>query len=240
MHQINTCLFDDIPAPINSPYITFDTEVRLLNTAKTGAVSETELLLDEIREENFQEHNLSANAGKILIYDLIAVILRIRHQVIGLNGIDEWIGQITHEAEHTNFYSAFEKLRAAFIEITRQIETRKEKRKESLISRVKNYIDINYSDCNICLYQVSEEFSVSEYHLSRLFKKTTGIAFHDYVEDVRLSKAAQCIQGSNDRIKEIAESVGYTSMTTFGRAFKRKFRVSPTDYRKNALGPGEG
>jgi hypothetical protein len=63
------------------------------------------------------------------------------------------------------------------------------------------------------------------------FEIAIGTSFHVYVERARMRRAAEILRESDCAVKDAARSVGYTSMSTFGRAFKRQFGASPKDFR---------
>jgi AraC-like DNA-binding protein len=69
------------------------------------------------------------------------------------------------------------------------------------------------------------------FHFCKVFKKTTGLRFTDYVGRVRLEDAKTQLLNPNRRISEIAYDVGFQSLTQFNRMFKRVFGQSPTEFR---------
>jgi AraC-like DNA-binding protein len=69
------------------------------------------------------------------------------------------------------------------------------------------------------------------FHFYKVFKKTTGLKFTDYVARVRLENAKTELLNPSRRISEIAYDVGFQSLTQFNRMFKRVFGQSPTEFR---------
>jgi AraC-like DNA-binding protein len=67
----------------------------------------------------------------------------------------------------------------------------------------------------------------------RYFKNTMGTSFIDYLKDYRLAMAARLLQASDASILEIAEDVGFESLSYFNRAFKKRYGMTPTQFRKN-------
>ena len=70
---------------------------------------------------------------------------------------------------------------------------------------------------------------------SRTFSFMTGMTVSEYIRRRRLSKAVYNIQNSNDKIIDIALKYCYESPTTFTRAFKELFGVSPIMARKTEM-----
>ena len=90
---------------------------------------------------------------------------------------------------------------------------------------------INISKDNLSLNSLAERFHFSEPYLSGFFKQHMNENFSSYLEQLRMRNAVKLIKSTDKSIREIAEEVGYLSMNTFGRAFKRVFGVNATTYR---------
>ena len=99
---------------------------------------------------------------------------------------------------------------------------------ESLIDTIVTYIRANFKDPSMCLSKISSEFHISESYFSHMFKEAMNINFSVYLEDLRLNEAARMIQEGPANLNEVALEVGYNSITSFRRAFKKKFGVTPS------------
>jgi AraC family transcriptional regulator len=78
--------------------------------------------------------------------------------------------------------------------------------------------------------------SFSEQHFHRLFKKITGEAVHQYVRRTRLEIAANQLLFSPQRsIQSVAESCGFLSLSSFTRAFKSIYSVTPGQWREQQV-----
>jgi AraC-like DNA-binding protein len=82
---------------------------------------------------------------------------------------------------------------------------------------------------------VATEFNVSEGYVSTLFKDQVGVNFSDYVEKLRMEEACNQLQESQISISQIAEEVGYNSIQSFRRAFKKVKGVSPSKFREDGI-----
>ena len=105
------------------------------------------------------------------------------------------------------------------------------------ISRIINYIKDNYSDSDLSLQHVADEFHVSASYLSRIINQKIGISFIEYLTEIRLNKAIELLSADNDDvyIYKIAKSVGYNSQHYFSRIFKSKTGFSPLEYKNKKL-----
>ncbi|PLX59636.1 GlxA family transcriptional regulator [Sedimenticola selenatireducens] len=70
----------------------------------------------------------------------------------------------------------------------------------------------------------------------RRFKQATGLAPIEYVHTLRLEEAKQLLESGNEPIEAVAQEVGYEDAAFFGRLFRRKIGMTPTQYRKRFRG----
>jgi AraC-like DNA-binding protein/ligand-binding sensor protein len=99
-----------------------------------------------------------------------------------------------------------------------------------LVRKAREYIGQHKTE-PLSLAAVAQASGASVFHFCKVFKKTTGLRFTDYVGRVRLEDAKTQLLNPNRRISEIAYDVGFQSLTQFNRMFKRVFGQSPTKFR---------
>jgi len=88
-------------------------------------------------------------------------------------------------------------------------------------------------DTYITLEDVAKENSISKYHFHRIFKEETKETFSETLTSIRLQKAANLlISNEHSTITEISKLCGYSSHSSFIKAFKKRFIYSPKEYRK--------
>lgn len=95
---------------------------------------------------------------------------------------------------------------------------------------VREYLSNNL-DKEIVLDDLAESVSISKYHLIRLFKLFFNETPMHYQAQLRLNKAKELIQYTNLSVLEISEQLGFQSIHSFSRWFKKKDGVPPTFYR---------
>ncbi|MBQ7315868.1 MAG: helix-turn-helix transcriptional regulator [Clostridia bacterium] len=99
------------------------------------------------------------------------------------------------------------------------------------IREVLQYIEHNLQKpCALTL--AAEELGCSASYLSRLFSTTVGISFASYVRSRRINLACNLLKNTNEKISEIMNRCGYTSIATFNHNFKEQIGCNPTEYRK--------
>jgi YesN/AraC family two-component response regulator len=84
----------------------------------------------------------------------------------------------------------------------------------------------------ITLDDVSKQFYISRFYLSKTFKETTGFTFVEYLNSVRIKEAQKLLIITNKKIIQISYEVGFGSVAHFGRVFKTITGYSPLQYRK--------
>jgi AraC-like DNA-binding protein/ligand-binding sensor protein len=131
-------------------------------------------------------------------------------------------------------YNATVRLLTFFAEqlsaLINQIMLEKQNAEPPLVQKARAYIANNKKE-SLSLTQVAEASGASVFHFCKVFKKSTGLKFTDYVARVRLEDARTQLLNPNRRIGEIAYDVGFQSLTQFNRMFKRVFGQSPTEFR---------
>ena len=100
------------------------------------------------------------------------------------------------------------------------------------IKEILQYIQKNFSQ-NITLESLSQQFSLSTEHISRIFKKETGFNFIEYLTTIRMHEAEQLLlSGEKKSISEIAYLCGFNDSNYFSERFKQINKVSPSQFRK--------
>lgn len=101
--------------------------------------------------------------------------------------------------------------------------------------QILSYIDENYKEA-ISISDIASFCGFSESHFMRFFKNSMGVSFVTYLCDFRLNVAANLLTSSDDSILEIADSCGFTNLSYFNRVFKRKYHITPSEYRDRHRG----
>lgn len=98
------------------------------------------------------------------------------------------------------------------------------------IQKVKSYVDRNYQE-SITLKSIAAQFYMNSAYLGQLFKKTYGVYFNEYLQQIRIAEAKRLLRQSDFRIYEIAERVGFNNADYFVTQFEKLEQMTPTEYR---------
>lgn len=85
---------------------------------------------------------------------------------------------------------------------------------------------------NLSVADMAEFCGWSSSHFMRWFKKMTGDSFTSYVNDRRLAEAAEALRQTDDKILTISQDAGFTNLSNFNRQFKKRYGVTPREYRE--------
>lgn len=100
------------------------------------------------------------------------------------------------------------------------------------VKGILQYIQKNFSQ-NVTLEELSDVFSLSTEHISRIFKKETGFNFIEYLTTVRMHEAEKLLLADKKMpISEIASKCGFNDSNYFSGRFKKLYKISPSQFRK--------
>lgn len=77
--------------------------------------------------------------------------------------------------------------------------------------------------------------NLSSSYVSHLFKVEVGVSPGKYVMRLRMEEACRLLSTTFLSVKQVMADVGYNNKSNFGRSFKLRFHVSPSEYRRQAL-----
>lgn len=103
-----------------------------------------------------------------------------------------------------------------------------------VILEAKQYIQEHYQNPDLSVEMMCRQLHMSPAYFSTIFKKETGQTYIAYLTEVRLDKAVELLNTTNDKTYVIAQKVGYQEQNYFSYVFKKRFGMSPTRYRNSA------
>ena len=105
--------------------------------------------------------------------------------------------------------------------------------KKFLLDQITAYIDANLAE-KITLKMIAGQFSVSVSTVTQLFQQKARITFHQFLTSRRMGRARTLIlQGTP--LEMVGRAIGYRDHSTFYRAFRQTFGLSPREYRKSMI-----
>lgn len=111
------------------------------------------------------------------------------------------------------------------------MKRRRDNTARQVIEEAKQYIQEHYTDPDLSVEMICRQLHMSPAYFSTMFRKETGTTYVAYLTEVRLNKAVELLNETNDKTYVIARKVGYQEQNYFSYVFKKKYGVSPTRFR---------
>ena len=102
---------------------------------------------------------------------------------------------------------------------------------EEFIQKALQCVEKNMDNTEYSIEDLSSDVGLHRSHLYRKIQSITGQTPIDFMRSIRLKRAAQLLKGSQYRISEIADMVGFNTIKYFNKHFKEEFGMTPTQYR---------
>lgn len=101
----------------------------------------------------------------------------------------------------------------------------------SRLSDIITYLDDHYTE-KLTLQLLADRLHINYYYLSHFFKNTAGISFQDYLNNLRVDKSLPLLAEADNNITDIALDSGFPNIKAYTKAFREKFGMLPSVYRK--------
>ncbi len=105
-------------------------------------------------------------------------------------------------------------------------------RKLNRLSEITSYIEENYQS-DLSLEKLAAVFGYSPAYLSKMFPKYATITYRDYLQSIRVERAKRELTRTDHMISDIAVKHGFSDSKAFSKAFRKKYGVLPSEYRKD-------
>ena len=128
-------------------------------------------------------------------------------------------------------------LTALYVLLQRAVETTHfeiNSKSDQKIKAVLKRIEADYGK-NLTIEDMANECGYSSSHFMRWFKENTGFSFNNYLIEYRLNRAAEKLRKGEETIINIANDAGFDNLSNFNRLFKKRFLMTPSEFRKECL-----
>ncbi|MDF2962548.1 MAG: hypothetical protein K0S39_4283 [Paenibacillus sp.] len=216
-------------------YYPLEMERDLIAAVISGNAGKADSVIHKLLEENLDIRSLSIEKRSQFILAIVSTLNRINQQLDRREhetpaSDEKWYPKLMLCPDVQQLKQAIYRLLA---EMMNRIQDENGKIEQSIAYQTVEFVH-KYYNRDISLNDIAEQFNYSPSYISTLFKNHTGDNFRDYLNNVRVKKAKEIINGERGvKIQDLALRVGCNNANTFIRMFKRYEGISPGQYAQN-------
>ncbi|TLG81389.1 response regulator [Vagococcus zengguangii] len=223
----------DVKDRVEISHLSVEKDNELLTIIKNGTAVEIEQVISDIFN-HFEKEQVSLKSYRLYIIDIFNSIIKIA--TLFKIELEDIFGD-----SFPNITDILSKYPKNIIEswliglsksINQSIKQKNIKSSKNLVEEALAYIENHYADPELTVEKVSSQLYFSPTYFSTIFKREMSQSFVSYLTDVRLAKALIYLEETNEKNYVIAEKIGYLDPNYFGYVFKKKFGLSPKQYRQ--------
>lgn len=106
---------------------------------------------------------------------------------------------------------------------------------QRFLNSIGKVVEANLKNSDFTVEEFVKEVAMSRSYFHRKLKALTGLSASEFIKDRRLQRAAQLLLENKLTVSEIAYEAGFSSPNYFGRCFRKKYGVNPTEYKERNL-----
>lgn len=218
--------------PISSGILKFDSsdESDYIAAAKFGPDEKIIAVTSRIASK-LESAKVHYRQQQVFEFGVLNTMIQVIQQYdISLEDIlgEEYLSVIDTLQHHDDFK---EWLLDTTLKIHEAINNERDMTTRQVIQKAIQYIMDNYQNPDLSVEMICRHLHMSPAYFSTIFKKETGQAYIAYLTEVRLNKAVELLNKTDDKTYIIASKVGYQEQNYFSYVFKKKYGVSPTKFR---------
>lgn len=224
----NILEYDRVSGRENKYYFSAE-DIRILsNYIKVKDSEQAIKFIDEIFEDNIYVKQISYKYIRILLFEIIITIRKSMEDIDEITDIgDNEIFKILQNYENVE---TFKEDIMLFVENV--LNSGGEKKTESNIcKKIIEYINENYSNCNLSNDDIALHCNLSKSYLSTIFKKEKNENLVSYITRFRVEKSKELLI-LDVNVAETANRSGFVNSNTYIRAFKKYEGITPGMWRK--------
>lgn len=206
-------------------YFPLDWEIQLITQLRAGNARALERILRELSRENLAR-SLNASEHRQLMSMLAEILQRVARETNA--GLKDFSSRLAAAADLEDRQAAWEAMGRLARELCPAAEEIDGGQPTG--ERIRQYLHEHFRDANLSQKGIADEFGLSCPNMSRMFKRTTGKNFIDYLQELRVFAARSAFDAGETDVIAVARSCGYENEVTFRRAFFRVYAISPHRY----------
>ncbi|AOZ91269.1 response regulator [Paenibacillus crassostreae] len=205
----------------------------LIRSIKVGTAQEVRHMVETLFAGQEMLH-LSVKDCHVYVLEILTSIMKIAKEF--RMELDELLASKDYFAEFTKFNNLDEVecwIAGICVKLMNHISKGRQSSYNQLVNDAKAYIAIHYQENDISINTVCKHLHISTGYFSGIFKKEVKMTFVNYLMHLRMEQAKDLLRSSQLRTFEIAEQVGFIDPNYFSFCFRKRFGISPKEYRNN-------
>ncbi|MWV42052.1 response regulator [Paenibacillus sp. HJL G12] len=225
----------------SQPYesLSFDDlkEQSLIRCMKVGTPEELDVILGTLLS-GMHVAQLSVQDCQVYLMEILACIMKVAKEFSV--ELEDLFGAGAYPFAEIYKYNNMQEVRqwmgSACVKLMSSIAQGRQTGYNQLVENAKEYIRLNYQDSDISINKVCKHLHISTGYFSSIFKKEVKMTFVNYLMHIRMEAAKESLRSTDLKTFEIAEAIGFSDPNYFSFCFRKKFGISPKEYRNGAGG----
>lgn len=208
---------------------TFNDELKLINLLKSGQKEEALSFTDSVLDDFFAQGRVKREDAVYIFNQILFCCDKVIHE------LQQRVSDAVDFKKllSLNLFTQMNEYTMECVSLTCDIALNRQNNTENGLSeRIVRYIREHFSNCDLTLTFLADEFHVSAIYVSKSVKKVSGISFIDYLNRLRIDEAKRILSETDESVRDIAGEIGYDSDKNFIRVFKKYEGVTPGQFRK--------
>ena len=213
-------------------YYPLENELELIGALKRGQLQHAVDIINRLIDENISERQLKGQMLRYFIAELAGTIIKLSAELeipLEENVSDMELLFDSHYSPEIKevFRSLVERFSEQYYESRKTGEFAQK-------DEIRRYVEENYTNTELSVAVIAEQFHLHPTYLSKMFKESTGEGMLDYLYGLRISRAKELLkENRNMKIEEVSQRVGFAHTRAFTRAFVKFEGITPSRYRQN-------
>lgn len=223
--RVNPLVFDDMK------------EQALIRCMKVGTIEEAQAMMGEFFDV-VEFSTVSLQDFQIYWIEIWTVMMKVAKDM-DVN-YEQFLGGAVHPLmeiyQCNNALEAKNWMLQQCMKIMNCIAVERQTGYKKLVDNAKAYMKLHYADLDISIHTVCRHLHISTGYFSHIFKKEAKTTFVSYLLELRMEAAKELLRSTDLKAFEIGEKVGYADPNYFSFSFRKRFGLSPKEYRNRDRG----
>jgi len=202
----------------------FEREKTLVRCIEQGEVDKAKVVVQMVFDDIQKSKGYSIDYIRYVIFDMASAVTKCANEIIGYE-LD--FTMETELCKNINEGKTLEDFQTAIEEYIQTVcgfvstTSKKRKPKRCSFEEIREYVDENITDPNLCVARIGEHFNLTAKYVAQIFKENSEISLTDYISKMRVKYAQKLIAEGKYTVQEISRMAGFGHERTFYRAQKK-------------------